>query len=1220
MSDIKDWADDADLNGEASPAGWPEGMPPSDVNNSAREMMAALRRSYVRQPWYAPGGEIIRVSGTRITIKDDAKVTNYSQFYSVNQRVRVEGEEYNVMGSVSSISYEEPTTTIELEMDAELQLPGTIKEVYVGLSPSDVQGVAGPNLLGCIIGFTEEASQIGAGLLHANGQKFSPSLYPDLAKLYFMGNNSDGTPNYRYGREKVGNEWWPKRPDVRGYFPRFLDDRAAPGEGEEDTRVDADSPRTVGSVQGDAIRNLTGRATTGAEFMATGQLQEGIFTVESADNYYRNRSADYGRAAVIKADASKQVPTASENRPKNIAVVGVIVAYGGVIAGGLADVSELVDMTTEVKNQTLAVFQKINGVDIVNVRGTVTTYDELPSSADIGDLYKESSTGTYYMWSEQGSWDNLAGRLQNYATGSKSLAISTDGSTRATGERAVVIGSDIHNASDNNVLIGNRIDYKGVMPNDIVQYAMIQSVAIGDQIQIGRRSVAVGSTAKARFADTAVGPSASAKGAYSAAIGFGATTSENAQGAIQLGYGTNSVPHTFNVGLIRVEDRNGDGVAEQYEYNYQLLNAEGKIPAERIPTLSAYATKEDAMSNRAEIADLKTSKQDKLTAGANIIIKGNVISATGGSGGGGSGGGGSDDYYRSLNETQKTRLLLDGTYEGSTIDDGEVFAEYDGKFVEFDKTLNKGGFWKKDSATGLPSGRTCVVKSSDGKFYATYHNTNSSSLYVSEDGLNWTVKSLSASVKVSNLVATNGFLYGYNTGGGAAPVRINVETGAVEQLAGGVGIVYSISYGNGSYVVTGSNGVYASTDGINFTQTLSTAYSNIIFDGSRFISVYSNGNIHTSSDGFTWEVVGSFSNWAFGLEYVLGFYVILSETSAYRSTNLTDWSSSSHGQRYTGYTGLHKAGNTLLIDSAEATKLISTDGGVSWSDITVDTTSTRSYPTCVVGDSFWVLGYDARHVYLSEPFYEYSLAPLSYNKAEVDAAIAGNEAVKITGNQNIAGIKNFTTTNGLKAITSGSNNIVMKNTAVDAAESSRTTTHANLFTINDKNDKVGGLFGTRFNTSGTNQSFLQARNYATGSQIAGEIGVYVDKNGSVSTSAPTPASATDNSYQIATTAWCTNASKNGNLFGAPNYAGVITAANEYDAPSNGYYSFCVPNANTDNKWYYIYVNDALVGVCNGYGTTGGHMVALKKGDRISIRRNDETTVVTVNWALFFPCL
>lgn len=706
MSDIKDWADSADLNGEASPAGWPEGMPPSDVNNSAREMMAALRRSYVRQPWYAPGGEIIRVSGTRITIKDDAKVTNYSQFYSVNQRVRVEGEEYNVMGSVSSISYEEPTTTIEFEMDAELQLPGTIKEVYVGLSPSDVQGVAGPNLLGCIIGFTEEASQIGAGLLHANGQKFSPSLYPDLARLYFMGNNSDGTPNYRYGREKVGNEWWPKRPDVRGYFPRFLDDRVAPGKGEKDNRVDADSPRTVGSVQGDAIRNLTGRATTGAEYMGTGQLQEGVLSVEVNGNYYRNRSADYGNAAVIKVDASKQVPTAEENRPKNIAVVGVIVAYGGVVAGGLADVSELVDMTTEVKNQALEALQKINGVDIVNVRGTVTTYDELPRSADIGDLYKENSTGTYYMWSEQGSWDALAGRLRNSATGSKSLAISTDGSTGATGERAVVMGADTHTESDRAVLIGERIDYKGVMPDDIAQYAMVQSVAIGDQNQIGRRSVAVGSISKARFLDTAVGPDASAKGTHSIAIGFGSTTSEDAEGAIQLGYGTNRVPHTFNVGLVRVEDRDGDGITEKYEYNYQLLDADGHIPLERIPDLSTYATKEyvdtqaavlaevkeDAMSNMAEIADLKTSKQDKLIAGANITIKGNVISATGGSGGGGGGASSLEDIAVAGEGITFTKLttVKDYTVEGSpTISaDGEVRGFSDSNYLTAINPIN----------------------------------------------------------------------------------------------------------------------------------------------------------------------------------------------------------------------------------------------------------------------------------------------------------------------------------------------------------------------------------------------------------------------------------------------------------------------------------------------------------------------------------------------------
>ena len=44
MAEIYDWNADADLNSAASPNGWPEGMAPSAVNDSGREMMAVIAR------------------------------------------------------------------------------------------------------------------------------------------------------------------------------------------------------------------------------------------------------------------------------------------------------------------------------------------------------------------------------------------------------------------------------------------------------------------------------------------------------------------------------------------------------------------------------------------------------------------------------------------------------------------------------------------------------------------------------------------------------------------------------------------------------------------------------------------------------------------------------------------------------------------------------------------------------------------------------------------------------------------------------------------------------------------------------------------------------------------------------------------------------------------------------------------------------------------------
>src|SRR5690606_9682522 len=46
MSDVQTWSTTAASNNSAPPNGWPEGMNYSDVNDAARENMAAIKRWY----------------------------------------------------------------------------------------------------------------------------------------------------------------------------------------------------------------------------------------------------------------------------------------------------------------------------------------------------------------------------------------------------------------------------------------------------------------------------------------------------------------------------------------------------------------------------------------------------------------------------------------------------------------------------------------------------------------------------------------------------------------------------------------------------------------------------------------------------------------------------------------------------------------------------------------------------------------------------------------------------------------------------------------------------------------------------------------------------------------------------------------------------------------------------------------------------------------------
>ncbi|RNM21088.1 phage tail protein [Dickeya undicola] len=135
-----------------------------------------------------------------------------------------------------------------------------------------------------------------AGWLKCNGQTFDKNLYPRLAQVYPSG----------------------VLPDLRGEFIRGWDD----GRG-------VDNSRTLLSLQTDAIRNIVGQ--TGLILTSRITVGAGAIT-ELSRNYYpvyngtpigsvndNGSTETVYREMVAAFDASKVVPTASENRPRNIA-------------------------------------------------------------------------------------------------------------------------------------------------------------------------------------------------------------------------------------------------------------------------------------------------------------------------------------------------------------------------------------------------------------------------------------------------------------------------------------------------------------------------------------------------------------------------------------------------------------------------------------------------------------------------------------------------------------------------------------------------------------------------------------------------------------------------------------------------------------------------------------------------------------------------------------
>ncbi|MEB6023312.1 phage tail protein [Escherichia coli] len=133
------------------------------------------------------------------------------------------------------------------------------------------------------------------GWLKCNGAAFSPEEYPELAKAYPTN----------------------KLPDLRGEFIRGWDD----GRG-------IDTNRSLLSSQGDTIRNIKGfiNEVKGTIDTATFRLQTGTGAFALASQATRNIYNNLGTYETkntpytgFSFDASRVVPTASENRPRNIA-------------------------------------------------------------------------------------------------------------------------------------------------------------------------------------------------------------------------------------------------------------------------------------------------------------------------------------------------------------------------------------------------------------------------------------------------------------------------------------------------------------------------------------------------------------------------------------------------------------------------------------------------------------------------------------------------------------------------------------------------------------------------------------------------------------------------------------------------------------------------------------------------------------------------------------
>jgi phage-related tail fiber protein len=191
-----------------------------------------------------------------------------------------------------------------------------IKDSYTKAEVEALIAKASALPVGSIVAFPVDAPP--PGFLELDNSVQSNATYPDLS-AYLGG-------KYNKGDEGVGNF---RLPEGRGEFLRGWDHGRGIDEG-----------RQIGTLQLDAMQRLTG-GISAADSTGLGQVVNGVYS-GSKSGVAKGTSAAADAYTNLNFDNARQARTATENRPRNVAVMWCIKAWNAPVNQGNIDVAALV--------------------------------------------------------------------------------------------------------------------------------------------------------------------------------------------------------------------------------------------------------------------------------------------------------------------------------------------------------------------------------------------------------------------------------------------------------------------------------------------------------------------------------------------------------------------------------------------------------------------------------------------------------------------------------------------------------------------------------------------------------------------------------------------------------------------------------------------------------------------------------------------------------------
>lgn len=366
-----------------------------------------------------------------------------------------------------------------------------------------------------------------------------------------------------------------------------------------------------------------------------------------------------------------------------------------------------------------------------------------------------------------------------------------------------------------------------------------------------------------------------------------------------------------------------------------------------------------------------------------------------------------------LTSAERTALLSTGTYRGEDIANNTNFMNADQKVEQYSYTLNT---QVSSLSNKLAYSYIGPISYGNGKFLAigTPDTSTNAKVYMSTDGSTWT-----------------------NTGTLPVPYYRQFEY---------------IAYGNGLYVTCArtnsgySTNMYYSSDGVTWTSSGSSSRSGLAFGNNIFVAGTDGktATFYTSTDGINWteRTLSRTKSWS-TLRFVGSKFVALDASVIYSSTDGINWDYSNidnYGWQGMCYDGsyYYVFSNTTNTDDAHRCYLKSSDG-VTWTKVTMGATAPSKVQSAAYINGLYIIySQTAGRLYYSTDTLNWTqveggdgagtvtgfadngsvicinnisnvykasvtttkinnLTPKSYNKSEVDTALATKQGTLTAG-------------------------------------------------------------------------------------------------------------------------------------------------------------------------------------------------------------------------------